>query len=135
MYTNVTMNKQLETWLHPLIIFTISCKLFMITVILFNFAFSLSLFLSLLLLFPTLLLLLLLFDIAKFLYIMLKNKLDIEIILIFVAKKTTHNVCRLATSSKMFSCKVCIEFPLSSLWEKNIKDSPLKYAMKNPSTP
>ena len=115
MYTNVTMNKQLETWLHPLIIFTISCKLFMITVILFNFAFSLSLFLSLLLLFPTLLLLLLLFDIAKFLYIMLKNKLDIEIILIFVAKKTTHNVCRLATSSKMFSCKVCIEFPLSSL--------------------
>ena len=117
MYTNVTMNiKQLETWLHPLIIFTISCKLFMITVILFNFAFSLLLLLSLLLLFPILLLLLLLcFDIAKFLYIMLKKKLDIEIILIFVAKKTTHNVCRLATSSKMFSCKVCIEFPLSSL--------------------
>lgn len=114
MYTNVTMNiKQLETWLHPLIIFTISCKLFMITVILFNFAFSLLLLLSLLLLFP--ILLLLLFHIAKFLYIMLKNKLDIEIILIFVAKKTTHNVCRLATSSKMFSCKVCIEFPLSSL--------------------
>ena len=118
MYTNVTMNiKQLETWLHPLIIFTISCKLFMITVILFNFAFSLLLLLSLLLLFPILLLLLLLllFHIAKFLYIMLKNKLDIEIILIFVAKKTTHNACRLATSSKMFSCKVCIEFPLSSL--------------------
>ena len=115
MYTNVTMNiKQLETWLHPLIIFTISCKLFVITVILFNFAFSLLLLLSLLLLFP-ILLLLLLFHIAKFLYIMLKNKLDIEIILIFVAKKTTHNVCRLATSSKMFSCKVCIEFPLSSL--------------------
>ena len=115
MYTNVTMNiKQLETRLHPLIIFTISCKLFMITVILFNFAFSLLLLLSLLLLFP-ILLLLLLFHIAKFLYIMLKNKLDIEIILIFVAKKTTHNVCRLATSSKMFSCKVCIEFPLSSL--------------------
>ena len=115
MYTNVTMNiKQLETWLHPLIIFTISCKLFMITVILFNFAFSLLLLLSLLLLFP-ILLLLLLFHIAKFLYMMLKNKLDIEIILIFVAKKTTHNVCRLATSSKMFSCKVCIEFPLSSL--------------------
>lgn len=115
MYTNVTMNiKQLETWLHPLIIFTISCKLFMITVILFNFAFSLLLLSSLLLLFP-ILLLLLLFHIAKFLYIMLKNKLDIEIILIFVAKKTTHNVCRLATSSKMFSCKVCIEFPLSSL--------------------
>lgn len=115
MYTNVTMKiKQLETWLHPLIIFTISCKLFMITVILFNFAFSLLLLLSLLLLFP-ILLLLLLFHIAKFLYIMLKNKLDIEIILIFVAKKTTHNVCRLATSSKMFSCKVCIEFPLSSL--------------------
>ena len=115
MYTNVTMNiKQLETWLHPLIIFTISCKLFMITVILFNFAFSLLLLLSLLLLFP-ILLLLLLFHIAKFLYIMLKNKLDIEIILIFVAKKTTHNVCRLATSSKMFSSKVCIEFPLSSL--------------------
>ena len=115
MYTNVTMNiKQLETWLHPLIIFTISCKLFMITVILFNFAFSLLLLLSLLLLFP-ILLLLLSFHIAKFLYIMLKNKLDIEIILIFVAKKTTHNVCRLATSSKMFSCKVCIEFPLSSL--------------------
>lgn len=115
MYTNVTMNiKQLENWLHPLIIFTISCKLFMITVILFNFAFSLLLLLSLLLLFP-ILLLLLLFHIAKFLYIMLKNKLDIEIILIFVAKKTTHNVCRLATSSKMFSCKVCIEFPLSSL--------------------
>ena len=114
MYTNVTMNiKQLETWLHPLIIFTISFKLFMITVILFNFAFSLLLLLSLLLLFP--ILLLLLFHIAKFLYIMLKNKLDIEIILIFVAKKTTHNVCRLATSSKMFSCKVCIEFPLSSL--------------------
>ena len=114
MYTNVTMNiKQLETWLHPLIIFTISCKLFMITVILFNFAFSLLLLLSLLLLFP--ILLLLLFHIAKFLYIMLKNKLDIEIILIFVAKKTTHNICRLATSSKMFSCKVCIEFPLSSL--------------------
>lgn len=114
MYTNVTMNiKQLKTWLHPLIIFTISCKLFMITVILFNFAFSLLLLLSLLLLFP--ILLLLLFHIAKFLYIMLKNKLDIEIILIFVAKKTTHNVCRLATSSKMFSCKVCIEFPLSSL--------------------
>ena len=84
----------------------------MITVILFNFAFSLLLLLSLLLLFP---ILLLLFDIAKFLYIMLKNKLDIEIILIFVAKKTTHNVCRLATSLKMFSCKVCIEFPLSSL--------------------
>ena len=61
MYTNVTMNiKQLETWLHPLIIFTISCKLFMITVILFNFAFSLLLLLSLLLLFPILLLLLLL---------------------------------------------------------------------------
>ena len=119
MYTNVTMNiKQLETWLHPLIIFTISCKLFMITVILFNFAFSLLLLSSLLLLFPILLLLLLLlllFDIAKFLYIMWKNKLDVEIILIFVAKKTTHNVCRLATSSKMFSCKVCIEFPLSSL--------------------
>ena len=111
MYTNVTMNiKQLETWLHPLIIFTISCKLFMITVILFNFAFSLLLLSSLLLLFPILLLLLLLlFDIAKFLYIMWKNKLDV------VAKKTTHNVCRLATSSKMFSCKVCIEFPLSSL--------------------
>ena len=95
----------------------------MITVILFNFAFSLLLLLSLLLLFPLLLLLsllllfpLLLFDIAKFLYITLKNKLDIEIILIFVAKKkNTHNVCRLATSSKMFSCKVCIEFPLSSL--------------------
>ena len=118
MYTNVTMNiKQLETWLYPLIIFTISCKPFMITVILFNFAFSLLLLSSLLLLFPILLLLLLLllFDIAKFLYIMWKNKLDVEIILIFVAKKTTHNVCRLATSSKMISCKVCIEFPLSSL--------------------
>ena len=90
MYTNVTMNiKQLETWLHPLIIFTISCKLFMITVILFNFAFSLLLLSSLLLLFPILLLLLLLlllFDIAKFLYIMWKNKLDV------VAKKN-HSQC------------------------------------------
>ena len=61
--------KQLETWLHPLIIFTISCKLFMITVILFNFAFSLLLLLSLLLLFPILLLLLLLLLLLYIIYI------------------------------------------------------------------